>query len=245
MYVKRHSITSYGGNNLIKLTGFEQVVTDGNATYYAIDYYNSRIVKFNQYWEYQNYQNLPFAYSYSTKFVNGSFYFTSHDYFYKTDSNFEMIDSYRMKGASYGRFIFDSISSTFYVSSFSFERIDIFNTSCSFLQSIEISVQSYGIALFKGMIYTSGVRTSLVSVIKNGKVTKVFRTIGDGIVAITVDSFGYLAISCIASKVISVYDSNGNFMNTQITSSQYPGITAIDSNGRYIIVTSDSLDIYY
>ena len=59
------------------------------------------------------------------------------------------------------------------------------------------------------------------------------------------DSFGYMAISCSDSKLITVYDLNGNYMNTKISTSLTPYITSIDSNGRYVIMTMYSLDIYY
>ena len=60
-YSKRFSLTSFGGDNWIWLTGFEQIVTNGVSTYYAIDSApTSRIVTFNQFWIYQGYQNLQY-----------------------------------------------------------------------------------------------------------------------------------------------------------------------------------------
>ena len=249
MYVKRHSLTNYGGNTWAYLTGFEQVVTDGTATYYAIDWGSSHIVKFNDYWEYQNYQNLSFPQPFTTKFVNGYFYFSSNDYFYKTNSNFSLINSYEKKGAGYRQFIFDSNSSKFYVAAYSLNRIDIFDASCSFLQSIQLGFGPFGLAYVNGLLYTGHEDSNKqISVIKNGKIIRDFNVSqcnSSLISGITMDSFGYMAISCSDSKLITVYDLNGNYMNTKISTSLTPYITSIDSNGRYVIMTMYSLDIYY
>ena len=76
-YRKRFSLTSYGGTNWSLLTGVEQVVTGGVATYYVIDYRTSRVVTFDQYWNYKSYSILPISMTYTAKYVNGYFYFIS------------------------------------------------------------------------------------------------------------------------------------------------------------------------
>ena len=247
MYVKRHSLTNYGGKTWGYLTGFEQVVTDGTATYYVIDH--SRIVKFNDYWEYQNYQNLPHSGTCTAKYIFGYFYFSSYEHFYKTNSNFSLINSYENKKAGYYQFIFDSNSSKFYVAAHWLDRIDIFNTSCSLLQSIQLGFAPFGLAYVNGLLYTGHRDSSKqISVKKNGKIIRDFNVSqcnSSLISGITMDSFGYMAISCYDSKLITVYDLNGNYMNTQISTSSTPIITSVDSKGRYVTITYKSLDIYY
>ena len=260
-YSKKFSLTSFGGVDWIWLTGFEQVITNGVSTYYAIDdapTYNaiddapkSRIVTFNHFWIYQDYQNLPYPYSWTTKYIGGYFYFSSENYFYKTYSNFTVINYYPSSIAAYRQIAFDPARSKFYVASQNFPRIDVFDTSCSLLQSINLgSKQPFGLVFFNGNIYAGVLNSNQVIVIQNGLVSKYF-TVNQcpvrefQIVSITVDTFGYFALSCFNSNLIVVYDSNGNYMNTYIQTSAYPYISAIDADGRFVIVTSKSLDIYY
>ena len=252
-YSKRFSLTSFGGVNWNWLTGFEQVVTNGVSTYYAIDYSDtsSRIVTFNHFWIYQGYQNLPYTYAYTTKYVGGYFYFSSNDYFYKTYSNFIVINKYQSTGAMYRQIVYDSASSTFYVAASNSARIDVFDTSCSLLQSINLgSKQPYGLAFFNGSIYAGILNSNQVIVIQNGLVSKYFSVnqcplSQSSIESIIVDAFGYFAFTCRLSNLIVVYDSNGNYMNASIPTSTYPYVSAIDTSGRFVIMTSKSLDIYY
>ena len=250
-YAKRFSLTSFGGGNWSWLTGFEQVVTNGVSTYYAIDYaLTSRIVTFNQFWVLQGYQNLPYSYSYATLYVGGYFYFSSNQYFYKTYSNFIEIKSYQNTEAYYRQFFYDSASRKFYVAPSNLPRIDVFDQSCSLLQSINLgSKQPHGLAFFDGSIYASVLNSNQVLVIQNGLVSRYF-TVSQcpvslhTILAITVDSFGYVALSCYSGNLIFIYDSNGNYMNSILTS-PYPHVSAIDADRRFVIMNSKYLDIYY
>ena len=247
-YVKRHRLTKYENISWSWLTCFEQVVTDGIAKYYIIDYGDSRIVTFNDYWEHQNNQNLPHSGTFTIKYVSEYFYFSSNSYFYKTDSNFSVIDSYQMTNALYRQFIFDSNSSKFYLPSYKFNQIDIFNTSCSLLQSIVLSIQPYSLSHYNGALYAGDYSSNKIVVIHNDTVTNYFEVTEctKFMSGISVDSFGHFAVTCSDNQLITIYDSNGNYMNTQIsTYSQYPRVTSIDSNGRYVIISEKWLDIYY
>jgi hypothetical protein len=57
-YTKRLSLTSYNGNSWFSLTGFE-VIANGIPNYYVVDQNSSsKVVMFDQNWNYQNYSNL-------------------------------------------------------------------------------------------------------------------------------------------------------------------------------------------
>ena len=156
-YTKKFTITTYGNNLWNWLTGFEQVINNGVATYYAVDFgssASSRIVIFNQHWVYQSYHNLTYERTYTTKYVGGYFYFTSYDYFYKTDLSFILIALSNISRAWYRQCAYDPKNSKFYVSAVSLNRIDVYDTSCSLLHSIKLAAQSPGsIALFNENIY--------------------------------------------------------------------------------------------
>ena len=257
-YTKKFSLTSYDGFNWEWLSGFEQVViNNGIATYYAVDYGSSRIVTFNQNWVYQSYQQLPFNGTYTTKYVQESFYFSSDDYFYKTNSSFFVISNFHNKNAWYRQFAYDSRNSQFYVTAArDFKRIDVFNVFCSFLRSIILENKPNGLVILNGNILVGDSSSNKISVLKKeytnfeSKVlsakTITVNKCNNGISSITADSFGYMAISCGWNQtLVTVYDLNGTDMNAQITTLFFPFTTAVDSSGRYVVMTQKSLDIYY
>ena len=198
---------------------------------------------------YQSYQNLPFSNTFTGKYVGGYFYFSAFNYFYKTYSNFGIISSYKNNGSRYRQIAYDSATSKFYVGSEALFRIDIFDSSCFLLQSISLASKPYGLVSLNGNIYASLVNSTEILVIQNGMVGKYFTvnqclTNSYQVMSITTDSFGNLAISCSATGQIVVYDSNGNYMNTSIQVQAYPYISAIDSYGRFVVMTHISLEIY-
>ena len=247
MYIK--SLTRYGRSTWVDLTGFEQVVTDGIATYYAIDQLAHRIVKFNQNWDYQEYHKLPYPNTYTAKYIEGYFYFSSNNYFYKTNSSFAVISQYNLNHAIYRQFDYDSSRSALYVASYHYNRIDVFNLSCSVLESIGLGSyrQPFGLVLLNDIIYVALWSFNHLIVVEEGTITKditVYPCTGS-ISSITVDSFGFLAVSCYNTQLITIYDSNGNYMKTKLPTSHKPYLTSKDANGRFIVMTEKSLDIYY
>ena len=245
----RLSLKTYGGINWAYLTGFEQVVTNGAATYYAIDFGSSpsRIVTYNQFWIYQGYQSLPCPNTYTVKYVGGYFYFSSDFYFYKTNSSFSVINYFYKSDAYFRQIVYDQSSSKFYVSTSVYPpvyQIYAFDSSCSPLPSINLMGKVFGLAAFDGRMYASTGGTQ-IGILLNGQYNNYFSVYPhSNIASITFDSFGYMAISCDDNKVV-VYDRNGNYMQRTVTTLNSPYVTAIDSNGRFVIMTKYSLDIYY
>ena len=244
-YKKRFSLKSFGnGIDFGTITGFEEVVTNGVSKFYLLDNYGySRIIIFNQYWIYQSHQNLPFSSTESLKYVEGYFYFTSSYYFYKTNSTYSAINYYQ--GSGYQQLIYDSDSSIFYVANYAYSRIDVFDTFCSPLLTINLEISgSYGLAAFNGNIYASDTSGNAV-ILQNGLAIKYFNLNQCSSNSITADSSGYLAFKCSNYNQILIYDSNGKYMNTSISTLSSPLYAAIDSKGRFIVLTSNSLDIYF
>lgn len=182
-----------------------------------------------------------------TKYVGRYFYFSAYNYFYKTNSNFEMIDYYTSQG-NYGQFAYDSSSSKFYVADVHLKKIDVFNESCSLLMSISLDQEIWALALFKRNIYAGFKDSNQILVLNHGTVIKTVTAYQcyNGTSSITVDSFGSMAISCaIPINLVIIYDSDGIYMNSQILKSSMPWITAIDSSSRLVAMSSESIDIYY
>lgn len=250
-YAKKFSLQSYGGINWDYVTGFEQVINNGVATYYVIEWTTSRVVIFNQNWIYQSYQSVPYPYSWVLKYVNGYFYISSNDYFSKSNLNFTSVNSFYRYNAAYGQIFYNDYK--LYVASYRAFLIDIFDTSCSLLQTVSLMGNKYrpsgALDFFNGNVYYGlwnynqiDVLQSNFSIIKNFTVcASKYSYISD----ITFDKFGYLAVSCNLDNSVNLYDYNGNSMNTSIPTTYGPFTTAIDSKGRLVLITHNSVDIYY
>ena len=234
--------------------GFEKVTINGIPTYYTTQfgaYSSATIVTYNQFWIYQSHQNLLYSRTYTTKYVGGYFYFSSDDYFYKTTSTFVVFTYYKSIAAYFKEILYDPASSKLYVAAQGLTSIAVFDLSCFLIQFINLGSRfAFGLAYFNGNLYATIINSNQILVIQNGFVIKYFNvnqcSVGEySLVSITVDSFGYLAITCNFDKLIVVYDSNGNYMNSSIATSDYPFMTGIVYNGRFVIMTGQSLDIYY
>ena len=257
-YRKRFSLTSYGDTNWTHLTGVEQVVTGGVVTYYVIDYGTSRVITYDQYWNYQNYSNLLFSGTYTTKYVY--FYFTadSYCYFYKTDVTFKVaLNNYTKAGVTYRQMYYDSNSSKFYIAPTRLQVIQVFDTNCSLVENISLGNDyPYGLNYFNGKLYVGTMYNSYyginqIVVLQNGIIKNRFNvslcSIVSiwGVISITFDSYGYMANSCYSNNTIILTDSNGVNYNKYIKTASQPFISQIDASGRFVLMTSQSLDIYY
>ena len=251
-FTKRFSITTYGSTNFVYLTGFTYSITNGVATYYTIDWTTNKVWLFNQYWQYQTYYSIPSAQSYNIKYAAGYFYFSCDNGFYKTDATFaSLLNYYPSGGSCYREIAYDAPNSKLYSVPYNLNRIDVFDTSCNLLQSISLgSNQPYGLNYYNGIFYAGILNSNKFLIVQNGAIIKTV-TVSQcsvnvwNMVAIAVDSFGYLAVGCQANKYYGVYDSNGNFQNIAINSLSTGSSTGFDASGRYIIMDGSSIDIYY
>ena len=244
-------MTSYAGYEFKWLRGLEKVVENENVKYYVIDSNPSRAIKFDRNWDYETYHDLPYPSTQRVKYVGGHFYFLSYDLFYKTNSVF-VVSCHMSDLKFYGHLAFEFYSSQFYVSNLGKKSIHIFDTSCSLLKSISLDDRPYGLAVLNGNVFAGVSLEEFKSevhilVFKNYSITK------DIIIdkcrqmnAFTLDSFGYFSLVCaIANSTnLLLYDPNGIFTNYTITESDIQD-TLIDSNGRFVIFNSESLNFYF
>ena len=61
--------SQYGTIAFVQVNGFEQVDTNGIPNYYVFDHNPSRVVQFDQYWNYVKYNGLPYQYGYNLKML--------------------------------------------------------------------------------------------------------------------------------------------------------------------------------
>ena len=131
-YQKRFTLTTYGNNSFGLVIGFEQVVTNIIPTYYVLDASKSRVIQYDQFWNYQKYYNLTYPGSFNLKYMNGYFYISANNFFYKTDINFNNTASYYNSYVAYRSIYYDSIYSLFYVATLYAPGVSIFDINCNF-----------------------------------------------------------------------------------------------------------------
>ena len=66
----------------------------------------------------------------------------------------------------------------------------------------------------------------------------------DQIVSTAFDSLCLMAVSCEYANTVALCDNNGNYLNEYLNISSPPYVTGIDLNGRFVVMTRYSLDIY-
>ena len=249
-YQKRFSIISYVGKAFSQVTGFEQVITNGIPTYYVLDYETSRLVQFNQDWNYQKYYNLTYGNSFSLKFINGYFYFSANYYFYKTDINFNLNASYNNPNAYYRSIYYDSSSSLFYVctgSTIHSYPLSVFDTNSNFQRFMTLAgnYPDYALIYFNGNLYGS-IGTSIVVASKaTGTLVGKYDTVCNWIFSITIDLFGYMAVGCWNGPIALYNANNGTYLNLTLATSYWPFATAVDASGRFVSISFYAIDIYY
>ena len=248
-YKIQNTITTYGNNTWNLLTGFEQVLTNGITTYYALDFGGSRVVTFDQYWNFQNYSITPYIYSYSLKYVNGYFYFTANDYFYKTDMNFKVNSTYQPGSfVGYRQMYFDSTTSLFWVAPFKIQSLQIFDTNCRLNNSISLGLNPYGLNYFNGNFYVSTTANYILVVSKATlQVSSPYNCLcsQNWLFHVTIDLFGFMVISAANGALCLFNTSSVTYTYQYFAPSSQPYASSVDASGRYVVMATSSLYIYY
>jgi hypothetical protein len=122
------------------------------------------------------------------------------------------VDTYRV-------LYYDSINSRIIACSTS-NRVDIFNLDLNLLSSVTLQgFGPHGVTVYNSRIYVASYYTGNVAVISNNLIvttTYLSRCLGP-LGAISVDSFGYFALSCGGDGKVYIYDSNMNYTNKFIS----------------------------
>ena len=248
-FTKRFILTSYGGKSFSTLTGYVEVLTNGIPTYYLTDWSTTRVVIFDQYWNYQSYKSLPLSNSFALVYVNDYFYIASDLYFYKTDTNFTLVASYN-SGSTYRGLYYDSSTSLFYVCRTTSYQIHVFTTSLSLKTTISLGTyEPHGIQKFNRNFYVSTLNYNIVIVLQNNLIIKYYYISSlcsnIGLSALYIDLNGYMSITCQYQSYLILYDYNGNYMNQYMSIASGTTYSNIDSKGRFIVTSYGQIAIYY
>lgn len=250
-YVKRFGYRTYGGNSWSLLTGFEQFINSSTTIYYLFDWGNGRGVIYNNQWVYQSYASLV-ANSYTAKCVGNFLYISSDTYFYKANTNLNIIQYSSYYGAGFRAISYDSSSGYFYITSQGQFYLNVFNMNLARVSVISMSssYDTYGLLQYNGLLYVGSCYylPQNVFVFQSNVLVRSFilnACSSDCIASFLVDYTGQMIIGCNTQNYLALYDSNGNYQNIKIGTTYNPFVTAVDSQGRFIVATMFELQIYY
>jgi hypothetical protein len=234
------------------VTGFDYMVTNNSTRYFVIDTGAvSRIVTLDENWTYLTSSVLPYPYTYSLKLNNnGYFYLTSDKSFYRMNMNVYSDANYTVNYLiGYRQFFFDSNSQSFYVAPFNTKLIQLFDLNCVYIRNISLQNNSpYGLNVFNDNIYVSTTANQILIVSKSTE--QIIKQVNcdcsnDWLYHITIDLFGFMVISAHSNKICLLDRTNVSYTGNMLATSNTPWATTIIPNGRFVLMASNSIDIYF
>jgi hypothetical protein len=181
--------------------------------------------------------------------ANGFFYFStvtgySNGIVKASMNSSTAIKSYGNCGVYRGLY-FDSSGSKIIAAGCNFNKVLILDLDLNLNSSISLQgLCPHGITVFKSKIYVAIWGSGAVSVISNGTIENTYSTIcSSNLAGISVDSFGYLALSCRGDSKVFLYDTNMQYTNKSIAfGSVYDA--RFDTNNKLAICGGTNVAIY-
>ena len=206
--------------------------------------YAYRITIFDSNWQYLTFKNFTMPAYMIT--VNNSLYISSDFNFYKTDKYLNIIRHYISSTAVYRGLYYNSSSNKIYVAAHIKCAIDVFDLNLTLVDSIStLSYSPWSIQGYKNYIYAGTYNSSNLLVIENKVIIQIY-PVCNCLSSILIDNFGYMALSCLNDrKIYFYYSANVSYTGMNKTYTLKPYYINFDSNGRFIFISTNQIDIYY
>ena len=238
------TINTYSGMNFTNLNGFGYLV-DTNTTYYVLDYFGSRIIMFNENWEYLSFRSLIYPLNMIT--VNNTLFISAKGYIYKTDKYLNIISQYYSASTAYRGLYLNSSSNTIYVAGQFNQTIYEFDLNLTFVDSFPTPAHSpWSIYGYKNYIYVGTYYSGYLLVMDNKVIIKTLPVCTATILSsIQLDNFGFMTLSCYNDKKAYLYYSeNVSYTGINMVYAVNPNFINFDSHGRFVVISAYQIDIY-
>jgi hypothetical protein len=242
-----HSDSQMFSNNnpAIKSCRNIETATINNIQYNLVIDSNFGVYLYDLNWMYKTKFSLPSIYY---GIVAKNFYYFTLTTGYgiiKTPLNSStVIKSYGNSGAYRGLY-YDLIGSKIIAAGCNVNKVDILDLDLNLNTSISFPGQMpHGITVFNSKIYIVFWNTHNVAIITNGVNKTLYSTkCSSNLAGISVDAFGYFALSCASNSQVYLYDKNMQYTNKTIA---YGGAfdARLDTNSRLAICGGASVAIY-
>jgi hypothetical protein len=192
--------------------------TINNIPYNLVVDRNVGVHLYDSNWMYKSTFNMPNIY-YGIV-ANGFFYFSTINTYgiVKTSLNSSTaIKSYGDAGKYRGLY-YDSIGSVIIAAGCNVNKVDILDLDLNLNSSISFPGQCpHGIAVFNSKIYVAIWGNGIIAVISNGTIEKTYPAkCSSNLAGISVDAFGYFALSCSGNGQVFLYDTSMQYTNKSI-----------------------------
>ena len=210
-------------------------------------YVKQTALVFNEFWEYQGNITLPNKPIYSV-YANDEIYVSSPDNIDKFDKYLNLTLQSYPSSNNYNGIYFNESAGLLYATSTTGNRIDIFNTDLSIMQSIDTNFKPWFISQYNDMIAVSEESyTGNINFLKNNISTSNMPTsCRDRISSMLFDNYDHMIVLCYNPSYLYVYHTNGTFTGTsfRVCSSSNPLFINFDSKDRLVVVCLTKIEIY-
>ena len=222
-----------------------------NTRYYAISYVNSIIYILNDDWQYISNKSIGY-YPYHMTSIANNLYIVGINNLWKTDKDLNVLITYNMKNSirSYWDLYLSPANNLIYVSAPYNSLIHVFDLNLNLIDTIStLTYQPRSISSLNSKLYV-GCDTGIILVIENKQITSSIKICygvnsnSDMVSTILFDQSGYMAAGCYISDQIYLYN-NFSFTGKSIYLQNYLQNMGFDSKGRFIVISSSYILIYY
>ncbi len=229
-------------HNLLFTNSFG-IVCNSNISYYVMQNGFSRIIKFDNEWNFIKYSSISnnFMISLVDNNINRLF-ISSFSGMSEIDENLNLVKSVPVTGYNFGLY-FNSTSAELLVSSGLYAIINVFNLNLTLIGNITVPYTNKYILEYNGLLYVSS-ESSYMMVLENQIFHHSFSTLCYYIQNFAIDQNGILAISCYTGAIY-LYITNGTYTGQSWQSPIYNLMSiSFDINGNLVISNYYGLYIF-
>ena len=202
------------------------------------------VLLYDSNWNYQSTFNMP-SINYAIV-ADGNFYITHGGngcmIIRTTLTSPTVLNSY---GGGYRGLHYDSVGSRIIAAGCDVSSVDVFDLDLNLLSSVSIGDCPHGVTVYNSKIYVAIYSSGNVAVISNGVIENTYSTICSGSLArISVDIFGYFALTCSRDGQVYLYDSNMQYTSKSVLFA-YVNDARLDTNSRLAVCSGDTVIIYH
>jgi hypothetical protein len=189
---------------------------------------------------------MPIYSPYSIISIKNELFVAAKDGIFKTDNSLIIVGYYNRTGAGYRRFYYNYTDDILYVSSYSYNRIDLFYRNLSFIDTLNFINNPLALTEKNGKLYV-GFTDGSISVLENNLVIKNITTLCTGdISSIVIDANDLMGVLCYSNPgLLYIYSTNGSYTGINMTTPSGPKFINYDLNGHFIIAGQSQINIYY
>jgi len=185
----------------------------------------------------------------NTIVAKGYFYFTNLGNGYriiKTSLKSSTVLNSYSYGNAYRDLYFDSTGSRIIAAGCSVSTVDTFDLDLNLNNSVSFpGICPHGVTVYNSKIRVALYNNGNVTVISNGTIENIYPTACLApFYSISVDSFGYFALSCYGNGQVYLYDSNMQYTSKSIGLGENVNDPRLDTNNRLAICGGTNITIY-